>query len=131
MTPPTLFQPSAVRPADDGGGAQFDLTGLLRRSPQHERRLGVELSGLYAAATVWSDGETDLEVNGVVNLRAGQLADDLEVVLLVEDAHGRVIATDDELIDADKAFGFAAFRTLEQLPAQATVQHLRVYPQPG
>lgn len=130
MTLPVPFQPSKARPAEGSSASAVDLTGLLCRSLQHEQDLGVELSGLYAAATVWADGDTHLEVNGVVNIPGGHLPDNAEVVVLVEDVHGRVITTGDELIDADKAYGFAAFRILEQLPAQATVQHLRIYPQP-
>lgn len=113
MTLPVLLQPSKARPADHRAIA-WSISSAAAARYSTNRSFRVELFGLYVAATVRSDGDTYLDVNGVVNMAGGHLPGNVEGVLLVEDVHGRVLATDDKLTDADKAYGFAAATSLSK-----------------
>ncbi len=102
-----------------------DISHLVERLEAFEDRLGVSLEGLYAA----QDTEYGyLNVNGELHPREGtELDDDLDIVVTLYDASGRVIGVATEWIDSERFFGFEAFsvrlRDVVTPPAK-----VRIYP---
>ncbi len=105
--------------------ATEDVTHLVERLEAFEDRLGVGLEGLYAAQDVEYGY---LKVNGELHPREGtELDEDLDIVVTLYDAGGRVIGVATEWIDSENFFGFEAFsvrlRDVVTPPAK-----VRIYP---
>ncbi len=104
--------------------ANKDVSHLIERLEAFEDRLGVRLEGLYAAQNTEYG---HLKVNGELHPREGnELDDDIEIVLTVYDAAGRVVGVTTEYVDSDRFFGFEAFSaSVRDIDAPVKV---RVYP---
>lgn len=102
-----------------------DVSHLVERLEAFEDRLGISLEGLYAA----QDTEYGyLNVNGELHPREGtEIHGDLDIVVTLYDASGRVIGVATEWIDSENFFGFEAFsvrfRDIATAPAK-----VRIYP---
>ncbi len=108
-----------------------DVTHLVERLEAFEDRVGVSLEGLYAALDTEYGG---LEVNGELHLRNGtELNEDIQIVVTLYDAAGRVIDVTDKYIDSDRFFGFEAFSAYFNEPGDPEagtppVAKIRIYP---
>jgi hypothetical protein len=99
------------------------MTAFVERAPLMEQRLGVSFAGLYA----YGDDQY-VHVNGEMRSSAGdQLSQDVEIVVNLYDAGGRMLGTMNEYVKADAFFGFESFSLSEDLEEdQAQVTRILV-----
>jgi len=86
---------------------QQDLTQLIERVPEFEKRLNVVLDNLFAAVESSVEG---IAVRGELRPSSGNTLDqDLSLTVTVFDANRRIIKTNSTYFDKDKFFGFETF----------------------
>jgi hypothetical protein len=104
----------------------LNKTATIERLPAMEQRLGLSLESLFASY----DGEIEyLTVNFDVLAAAGELDDDVEIIVSAFNVAGQMIGTTTQYLDADDFFGMdtqSAIIQLHEAPAR-----IRVYPKRG
>lgn len=125
---PDAAKVESGRPSSGGSmsgraAGEGDVSNLIERVEPFEERLGVRLEGLFAR----NRGKY-VEVNGELYSRGGdELDQDIEIVVTVYDASGRVIAVDDYSYFADEFFGFEPFSILARVEGMQPAK-IRVHP---
>ncbi len=106
--------------------ANKDVSHLIERLEAFEDRVGVSLEGLYASL----DTEDDwLTVNGEIHPRGGtELDSDIDMIVTLYDAAGRVLRTENRHVYSNEFFGFEAFSQLFHEASDPPVAKIRVYP---
>lgn len=100
-----------------------DITDSVERLEAFEDRLSVSLEGLFA--NIRSD---HVFLNGELHPRDGtELNQDIEVVAIVYDSSGRVLAVQERGFYQDEFFGFEAFSFVLDLSGNEPAK-VRVYP---
>lgn len=101
-----------------------DITNIVERFEAFEERLGITLEGVFAKIN--DDGE--LTVCGEVYAVDGtKINEDIDLIVSLHDASGRVIYRDHHYILASKFYGFESFKIIfydTSLP----VSKVRLYP---
>ena len=119
----------SARPSRGGSmgrsaAGEGDVSNLIERVESFEERLGVRLEGLFAR-----NSDRYVEVNGELYARGGdELNQDIEVIVTVYDASGRVIAVDDHSFYADEFFGFEPFSILAHIRGNTAGEDTRPSP---
>lgn len=105
-----------------------DVTHLIERLEAFEERMGVRLEALFAHIEHLGDVAVYLTVRGEVHPReAATIKESLDVHVDAYDSSGRLVAMNNDGIDADKFFGFEAFEVEVKLPIPE-LSEIRVYP---
>lgn len=105
-----------------------DVTHLIERLEAFEERIGVRLEALFAHIEECMGETAYLNVKGEVHPREGAtIKESIYVHVDACDSSGRLVAMNNDGIEADKFFGFEAFEVEMRLPIRE-LSKIRVYP---
>jgi hypothetical protein len=110
---------------------QDDAMSLIERLGVFEERLQVRFESLFATASQ-EDWGTAINLNGEIHPADGtRLSQDVEVVVDVLDADGRLIARQTHIFQHEKLFGFESFQFYISAASFSLkqIRRIRLYPQ--
>ena len=105
-----------------------DITNLIERLDAFEERCGVRLESLSAYIQRIADPPFYITICGELHPREGaQLVQDIEIVVVAYDSHGRAVDTTSDFIYAANFFCLETIDITVSVPVD-DVKRVRIYP---